>query len=105
MFDRIYAGVLAKIKEAGGVKAMLYSWGFRRKAYFLGQGARCNEVRGGTSTWILKCNMALSIVVKGDLSCWGVACTTCLCKLCFWRDTWEKWQSYTQEAWARARHV
>ena len=44
MFDRIYAGVLAKIKEAGGVKALLYSWGFRRKAYFLGQGARYNEV-------------------------------------------------------------
>lgn len=46
MFDRIYAGVLAKIKEAGGVKALLYSWGFRRKAYFLGQGARYNEVGG-----------------------------------------------------------
>ena len=46
VFDRIYAGVLAKIKEAGGVKALLYSWGFRRKAYFLGQGARYNEVGG-----------------------------------------------------------
>ena len=45
VFDRIYAGVLAKIKEAGGVKALLYSWGFRRKAYFLAQGARYNEVR------------------------------------------------------------
>ena len=45
VFDRIYAGVLAKIKEAGGVKALLYSWGFRRKAYFLAQGARHYEVR------------------------------------------------------------
>ncbi|KAK9828036.1 hypothetical protein WJX81_003948 [Elliptochloris bilobata] len=43
VFDRIYAGVLAKIKEAGGVKALLYSWGFRRKAYFLAQGARYNQ--------------------------------------------------------------
>ncbi len=45
MFDRIYAGVLAKIKEAGGVKALLYNWGFRRKSYFLAQGAPCHEAR------------------------------------------------------------
>jgi hypothetical protein len=45
VFDRIYAGVLAKIKEAGGAKALLYRWGYRRKAYFLAQGARHDQAR------------------------------------------------------------
>lgn len=45
VFDRIYAGVLAKIKEAGGAKALLYGWGYRRKAYFLAQGARHDQAR------------------------------------------------------------
>ena len=77
MFDRIYAGVLAKIKEAGGVKALLYSWGFRRKAYFLGQGARYNEVGGGSVLWDF--NVALYPELFGQrcsksLGCWAPSC-------------------------------
>ncbi len=45
VFDRIYCGVNAKISEAGGIKALLYHWGYNRKAYQLAHGATYKNVR------------------------------------------------------------
>ena len=38
VFDRIYAGALSKIKAAGGLKAVLFHWGFVRKLWALEAG-------------------------------------------------------------------
>jgi long-chain acyl-CoA synthetase len=38
VFDRIYAGALSKIKAAGGLKALLFNWGFARKLWALEAG-------------------------------------------------------------------
>jgi len=38
VFDRIYAGALAKVKAAGGLKAALFHWGFARKLWALEAG-------------------------------------------------------------------
>jgi long-chain acyl-CoA synthetase len=38
VFDRIYSGVLSKIQEAGGLKACLFNWGFKRKLHFIEAG-------------------------------------------------------------------
>ena len=38
VFDRIYSGATAKIAEAGGIKALLFHWGFRRKLWALRNG-------------------------------------------------------------------
>ena len=38
VFDRIYSGATAKIAEAGGLKALLFHWGFRRKLWALRAG-------------------------------------------------------------------
>ena len=38
VFDRIYSGALAKIKAAGGLKALLFHWGFARKLWALETG-------------------------------------------------------------------
>ncbi|KAK9817123.1 hypothetical protein WJX72_009841 [[Myrmecia] bisecta] len=43
VFDRIYAGVLAKINQAGGLKAKLFHYGFNRKLHFLNQGFPSNK--------------------------------------------------------------
>ena len=32
MFDRIYAGAMAKIEEKGGLAAKLFKWGYSRKS-------------------------------------------------------------------------
>eukprot|EP00208_Stichococcus_sp_RCC1054_P000779 CAMPEP_0206135542 /NCGR_PEP_ID=MMETSP1473-20131121/813_1 /ASSEMBLY_ACC=CAM_ASM_001109 /TAXON_ID=1461547 /ORGANISM="Stichococcus sp, Strain RCC1054" /LENGTH=674 /DNA_ID=CAMNT_0053527461 /DNA_START=39 /DNA_END=2063 /DNA_ORIENTATION=- len=38
VFDRIYSSVMAKSKAAGGIKAFLFNFGFKRKLHFIEQG-------------------------------------------------------------------
>lgn len=45
VFDRIYSGVTSKIAEAGGLKAFLFNWGFKRKLHFIEQGHPQHLVR------------------------------------------------------------
>lgn len=44
VFDRIYAGVVSKVKEGGGIKAFLFNWGFNRKLHFLREGVPSAKV-------------------------------------------------------------
>lgn len=37
IFDRIYAKVTSGVEEAGGLKKILYNWGYSRKTHFLAQ--------------------------------------------------------------------
>lgn len=38
IFDRIYTAVTTQIEKAGGVKKLLFNWGFSRKLYFMQNG-------------------------------------------------------------------
>ena len=38
VFDRIYAGVLAKVKAGGAVKKWLFDYAYKHKLYYLNQG-------------------------------------------------------------------
>lgn len=38
VFDRIYAGVLAKVKAGGAIKKYLFDYAYKHKLYYLNQG-------------------------------------------------------------------
>ena len=38
VFDRIYAGVLAKVKAGGAIKKWLFDYAYKHKLYYLNQG-------------------------------------------------------------------
>ena len=38
VFDRIFAGVQAKVNSGGAIKKFLFKWGYRWKLYYLNQG-------------------------------------------------------------------
>lgn len=44
MFDRIYAGAMAKIEEKGGLAARLFHWGYRRKSARLKRNIAADKV-------------------------------------------------------------
>lgn len=50
VFDRIYTGILNKVKAGGGIKGFLFNWGFNRKLHYLKEGVSNDRVR-----YILPC--------------------------------------------------
>lgn len=38
VFDRIYAGVLAKVKAGGAIRKYLFDYAYKHKLYYLNQG-------------------------------------------------------------------
>lgn len=44
VFDRIYAGVLAKVKAGGAVKKYLFDYAYRHKLYYLNKGFAHDKV-------------------------------------------------------------
>lgn len=44
VFDRLYSGVMSKIKESSFLKRFLFKYAFNRKANFLKQGYSHNKV-------------------------------------------------------------
>lgn len=48
-----------------------------------------STLEGESVHMVFKCSKTMSSVVKDDLRCWGVACTTCVCKQCIGGKTWE----------------
>lgn len=43
VYDRIYSGIIDKINDAGGVKKLLFNWGFARKLFYLKQGFKSDK--------------------------------------------------------------
>eukprot|EP00775_Hariotina_reticulata_P012349 gene12349-12483_t len=44
VFDRIYSGIVDKIKLAGGIKKLLFDWGFARKLFYIKAGFKQDKL-------------------------------------------------------------
>jgi hypothetical protein len=47
VFDRIYGRVMGQVNAGGGLKKMLFDWGYSRKLHYLKQGKKQDEVGRG----------------------------------------------------------
>jgi long-chain acyl-CoA synthetase len=47
VYDRIYGRVMGGVKEAGGLKKVLFEWGYNRKLHYMKLGKKQVEVGAG----------------------------------------------------------
>ncbi len=68
VYDRIYSRVMSGVKDAGGLKKVLFEWGYNRKLHFMKQGKKQVEV-GACCCW--------AAVLAGSLVLWKCAWKLC----------------------------
>lgn len=72
VFDRIYAGVYAKVNAGSPLKRFFFNYGYRWKLYYLNQGYAFDKVVTTSNTKSILCRVAAwQLIVLYDTSKFG----------------------------------